>query len=667
MNKKHLLYSALAALLSPLAASAADNGSDVFRLGTVTVSAAKSGLGEVAPEQASSVVTRQDMDLFERATVAEAVNLLAGVSTSIGTRNERNVYVRGFDPRQVPLFIDGIPVYVPYDGYVDFDRFDTADLSAIQVAKGFSSVTYGANTLGGAINLISRRPTKEFEGDVKVGFGDNVARRASVNLGTNQGLWYLQTGASLREADGFRLSSDFQPTASEDGGRRDNSYYSDKKLSIKVGVTPRENDEYALSYTKQDGEKGQPPSTNANDARYWQWPYWNKESVYFISSTDLSARETLKARAYVDKFENAIHSFTDGTYSVPKTSGKGSVGSGQSMYNDKTHGGSLELATRRLENNTLRASVHYKEDQHEATDAKGTLESKYKDTMVSLGIEDNIDLTEQLMLSVGYAKHQLTPDLVYNKGDNFALPGKQTAEDVQAGLFYDLTPDARLYATAAQKTRLPTLKDRYSLRLDRYIENRDLEREKAYNYEIGYQGEPWTGARAEAALFWSDVSDKIQSTYVTPGASGGCRDNNKCQMQNVGKVRYKGIELGLTTAVGEQFELGGNLTLMDSENTSNKDIRMTDVPDTKVIVHGLWRALPTVDLVALSEYNSSRWTSDTDKVSAFTTFDVKAAWRPMTGVTTNIGVTNLTDKNYQLSPDFPQAGRSWFANIGYEF
>ena len=59
------------------------------------------------------------------------------------------ISVRGFDSRQVPLFIDGIPVYVPYDGYVDFNRFSTADLAAIQVAKGFSSMAYGPNTLGG--------------------------------------------------------------------------------------------------------------------------------------------------------------------------------------------------------------------------------------------------------------------------------------------------------------------------------------------------------------------------------------------------------------------------------------------------------------------------------------------------------------------------------------
>lgn len=663
--KKRLLTRAIATLMVPV--SWPVFASDVFHMGTISVTADRQQVGAIDPEQASSVVTRKDMETHNRETVSEAVNLLAGVNTSIGTRNERTVYIRGFDPRQVPLFIDGIPVYVPYDGYVDFDRFDTADLSAIQVAKGFSSVTYGANTLGGAINLISRRPTKTFEGDIKMGFGEDSAKRSSVNLGSNQGLWYVQAGAAVREADGFRLSSDFEPTATEDGGRRENSYYSDSKLTFKLGLTPRGDDEYAISYTKQDGEKGQPPSTDPSYARYWQWPYWNKESLYFISKTDLSDHETLKTRAYADKFQNAVHSFTDDTYSVPKTSGKGSVGTGESMYDDKTYGGSVELETQRLKNHTLRASVHYKEDRHKASDATGTIESEYEDTMVSLGLEDNIDLTDRLLLSVGYAWHRLKPDAVYDHSSNFALPGSQTADDIQAGLFYDLNYHARLYATAARKTRLPTLKDRYSGRLGKYVENPNLQAETANNFEIGYQGTPWHGAVAEAALFWSDVEDKIQSVYVIPGSSGKCGGASKCQMQNVGKARYKGVELGLNSPVGDQFEVGGNLTWMDIENTSNKDIRLTDVPEVKVILHGLWRPVPNLDLIALGEHNNSRWSSETDRVSGFTKVDLKTAWRPVPGVTTQVGVNNVTDKNHELSADFPQAGRTWFASVGYEF
>lgn len=62
--------------------------------------------------------------------------LLPGIHiANIGARNESVVWVRGFDLRQVPVFVDGIPVYVPFDGYVDMGRFTTFDLAEIQVAK----------------------------------------------------------------------------------------------------------------------------------------------------------------------------------------------------------------------------------------------------------------------------------------------------------------------------------------------------------------------------------------------------------------------------------------------------------------------------------------------------------------------------------------------------
>lgn len=70
--------------------------------------------------------------------VSKALNLLPGVTlTASGPRNESMVSVRGFDLRQVPVYMDGIPVYVPYDGYVDLARFTTFDLAAVDVSKDF--------------------------------------------------------------------------------------------------------------------------------------------------------------------------------------------------------------------------------------------------------------------------------------------------------------------------------------------------------------------------------------------------------------------------------------------------------------------------------------------------------------------------------------------------
>ena len=115
-----------------------------FELGRVVVQGQKT----TQPAAGESAITREQLDALNRETVGEAVAIASGVSLSNNSRNESLVYVRGFDPRQVPVFLDGIPQYVPYDGYIDFGRFTTFDLGEIRVAKGAASLLYGPNTLG---------------------------------------------------------------------------------------------------------------------------------------------------------------------------------------------------------------------------------------------------------------------------------------------------------------------------------------------------------------------------------------------------------------------------------------------------------------------------------------------------------------------------------------
>lgn len=631
-----------------------------FAAGTITeVITINGDHSQLAETGNSRLVLDKEMRQFNRDNIGDALNLLSGVTLSTNSRNEKMIAVRGFDSREVPLFIDGIPVYVPYDGYVDLDRFTTLDLSAIQVAKGFSSVAYGPNTLGGAINLVSRKPVNAFEGNLSAGFSSGNERKVSANIGTNQESWYLQAGTSYVQSDDFPLSSDFVPTASEDGGDRNNAHRKDTKQSLKIGLTPNDTDEYSLSYQHQTGEKGQPPSTDAESARYWQWPAWDKESVYFISNTTLSNTEILKVRLYQDQFNNEVNSYTDGSYTTLKTSGRGSVGTGRSLYEDQTTGGSVELQSNYVNAHTLRVVSHFKTDRHQEFDGAGDKNTDHKDKLLSFAVEDNISLTDMLSLSVGASWHELTPKTVYNKGNDYSVPKSSTANDAQIGLFYDYSNKARFYLTTAKKTRLPSLKDRYSQRLGTFIENPDLQAEESINYEIGYQGNPWQGAQMSAAIFYSDISNKIQ-------AVANVQDTLE-QMQNVGEVRSSGIELGVSDTLTSWLELGANYTYIDLDNISDSTQRLTDVPKNKFTAHALIQPIEAVDIIAFIEYNSKRWASNTLELSGFITLNLKVAYQVHDNISLEAGVNNLNDENYSLADGFPSAGRQWFLNASYQF
>lgn len=637
---------------------AADNTSDskAFTLGEIVVTAPKDHEAGVV----SDTLDISDLRKFNRETVGTALNLLPGITlTNGGARNEQMVTVRGYDIRQVPLFIDGIPVYVPYDGYVDLARFTTGDLAAIQVSKGYSSVSFGPNTLGGAINLVSRKPSKTLEGDARVGFGQENAHEANANIGMNQGTWYAQAGVSYRDSNGFRMSDHFKPTATEQGGLRNHSHYQDSKVSLKFGVTPNKTDEYALSYYKQDGEKGNPPSTIASNARFWNWPQWDKESLYFISKTDVGEHETVKLRLFLDKFNNTLNMYTNASYRVLN----GGPASGISLYHDKTHGAMLELESARLKNNTLRLFSEYKVDKHQALDGLGNTTEHFQDTWRSIAFEDAIKLGMQTTATIGFAHHEIDPDKIYKPGFAFTA-NTLTANDPQAAISHQWSETATLYASAAQKTRLPTLKDRYSLRFGTFIENPNLSKEKAHNYEVGYKGMPWNGATAQVALFHNEIEDKIQSVVLN--GQTACSTANKCQNQNVGQVRIQGIELSLNSPLGEGWQIGGNVTRMHVNNLAD-NTKITNVPETKITTHLTWTPLHAIRVIGFTEYNSSRWVSNTTKVDGFTVFNLKAVWQPVTNLSAEVGVNNLTDKNYSLDYGFPNPGRMWFSNLSYLF
>ncbi len=58
----------------------------------------------------------------------------------------------------------------------------------------------------------------------------------------------------------------------------------DERFSGRVGWTPREGDEYVLSYINLKGQKGVPlyqgPDTAATFRNFWIWPYWDMSSCY---------------------------------------------------------------------------------------------------------------------------------------------------------------------------------------------------------------------------------------------------------------------------------------------------------------------------------------------------------------------------------------------------
>ena len=648
-----------------LAASAGLLMAEGFDLGKISVGESQE---EAALFEAS--VYEDDILLHNQETIAQALDSVSGVFMSkTGGRNETTVSIRGFDARRVAVFIDGVPIYVPYDGNFDYGRFATADVASIEVSKGFSSIVYGANTLAGVVNIVSKKPAKALEGSIRMGTvmdSDNgtVSQHAAVNVGTRAGNVYAQVGASTSDRDHFRLSDDFEATASQPEGDRLRSASQDQKVSAKVGYLFESGGEVAVGYAKQEAEKEQPPvaDTEFSKVKYWDWPKWDKESVYLIGQKELGAAY-VKATLYYDYYNNALNSYDDATYTA-QTKGYAFI----SEYRDTTRGARLELG-HTTEANSFKVAANYKFDIHNAYDTNkfSGVESKsedYRDKTLSLGIEESyrIDAAFKLIAGIGYDVMQAESLWDSNTDINLTKPDDQSALNPEAALVYTLEKGSDLRVSIAQKTHLPTMKERYSRRLGSAIPNENLDAEQATHYEVAYhlQNE---SLRFTSALYYTTIYDAIQSVVVDSV-------NDIEQNQNVGDFVHQGLELEAAW-FGDSVEAGGSYAFAKAEDTRNSGVEMVGIPEHTLFAYGKYEPAAGLSLYADIDHRqgafSKNLANDYIKVPAFTLFGAKVAYTSTIGIEAELGVKNLTDEDYLYDMGYPEPGREYYANVNYRF
>ncbi len=132
-------------------------------IATVTVD------GRVAPQRGtipSITLTRSDYARLGDARVIDALARVPSVTFSHPDGGQSNaiavVSLRGPDPSETLVALDGQLLNDANTGDVDLSRFPIAAFSAVDVTEGLGPQdSEGSNTIGGAVNLVSLRPTKD--------------------------------------------------------------------------------------------------------------------------------------------------------------------------------------------------------------------------------------------------------------------------------------------------------------------------------------------------------------------------------------------------------------------------------------------------------------------------------------------------------------------------
>lgn len=645
-------------------------------------------------EKNEGPITRIDAKLmqdFNKMNVVDAVNLLPGVGiTQMGARNEGSILVRGFNSLRTPVFYDGIPIYTPYDGNFDLSRFTTFDINSISVEKGLVSVQYGPNTMGGAVNIISRKPVKalDIDGQSGVGFADGTGINSyftSLNIGTRQNKYYLMGSASILKIDNYLISRKFDRTELQPSLERENSGSVDARLSAKFGYTPNKTDEYSLSILSQNAEKNISPNAyNKGNSNWRDYPVYDKKSIYIKTKTLVAPKTFLNFTGYYDTYYNKMKQYDDNTYTLLNKNSSFS-----SVYDDYSLGAILNLTTEAVKNNVITLSVNNKYDSHteyneeilaDSTSGQkfkaGEPEQNYKDNTFYVGLEDVVTINSFLKAVVGasfnsrnnikaqeYGTHYETGE----KNVLYDFPkGSDHAFDYKGGIIIQPFKNHAITASASKRSRFASQKERYSSRFGNQVPNPDLKSEYTWAYDLTYSAKLGNKFNYEVSGFINTIRDAIFARTV------GFQDNGNPIIQNVniGKAIFQGYELALNYIPVKNITLGANYSYIDMKDmTDGSNEKFTDVPNHKMMAYTKLEApsLRSVLNVNVEFYGKRYITSTGDQAPEFTLVNAKLSVNIVKGVNFDFGVRNLLDRNYYLSYGYPKEGRSFITALNYHF
>jgi iron complex outermembrane receptor protein len=615
-------------------------------------------------------ISHSEINNLHTVDIAQSIPYLPGIGVDHNSSSGRSgIMIRGFDTRQVGFYLDGIPLYVPYDGFVDISRFLTSDISEIEVAKGYSSPLLGPNGLGGAVNMVTRQPEKKLDADAAIGTGSGNMLESWLHLGSAWHDFFIQGGMDWLQTDHFPISGGFVSISMQPGYDRINSDRRDVRYNGRLAWTPKNQDQYVLSYINQKSDYG---------------------------VTALGDSDSVKFRAFYDRYRNNMTGFTDATYSSISST---------APIDDHSIGTSAEYSTRRFSRHSVGVSFFLKGDIHKESAASYTGSSvliqpwrKHHDRMLSIGIQDVIAITSRMRGTVGFSADLLdaidAQDLkttVAGSGKNavttysvgpFDCPDSDCLNQVWAynplaSLSYPVSEKGSLFFAFAQKSHFPTLKDRYSYRYGRAIPNPMLQPEHTRNWSLGYSHAFGRGTMLQADLFRSDVYDAIQNAIVPAEYENQCPSMaaGMCQKAvNIGKEIHQGVELVVRSNPISRLAVNTNYSYLNwtiSGPSNMLGVHPVRAPKHKIVGVADLDLPREIHLLATVRYESGTITvNDSGAIvpaSKFATADLGLIVPLWKGARLQTGINNLFDCNYYYQEGFPEPGRNWHFGVRYHF
>jgi vitamin B12 transporter len=601
---------------------------EVRRAEPVVVTATRSEQPLEQTGASVTVVSEEEMRVQEYRAVEQVLRTVPGVQvgTSGSPGKLSQIRIRGADPTQVQVLIDGVRVKSLTSGDFDFADLTLDNVERIEVLRGPQSTLYGADAIGGVVNVITKRGQGPPSGFVDFEAGNYSTFRERAGVSGSTGAWNYSLGVSRLDFD----------------GQFDNDEHNLTSVNARVGYDLPNKGELSLTGRFQDGHLGVPFATvfpdfdpnREQDQQLWmlslEWRQpWTSiwEQRLRVSTVD----ETLDFKDQPDP----AHPF----------------------------GFTSDISSRRIETdwyhfikpvpwNTITAGVEYRNEV-------GEVVGSYRQTMDSwaLVLQDQIALWDRLFVTGGV-----------RYDGNSVFEDKATGRVAASYLVKET--DTRVKGSWGQGFRAPTFNELFFPAFPPCpaFGNPNLKPEESTSWDGGVEQHLWDRrVRLAATYFHIDFTNLIQSTLTDPV--------NFCfQAQNVGKARSEGVELEGSVMPIDGLVLSVAYTYTDTEDRTTGN-PLPRVAPNALSVTGTWEPLPGLTFSGEVLVLSSQFEAPGQpRNQGYTVVNAAAAyrlpikrWGFLSNITLHIRVTNLFNENYSEVAGFPALGTHVVAGIRANF
>jgi outer membrane receptor for ferrienterochelin and colicins len=625
-------------------------GAEPVALEQQVITATQTAHSELSAPASVSVVTREELEQRPVYNLADAVKYLPGVHLNpSSTYGRQEIKLRGMDSDYTLLLVNGRRINSRdalssnYANDFDLSSIPMAAIERIEVIRGPMSSLYGADALGGVVNVILRQPTEETKAGIAYtyehptegdsGDGHNASGYVSGSLIENKLLGNLILETTDQAA--WLSEQTVNPNTDAAEQRQASSAYGslswllDERQTIDLDITHRKDDREA------EWNNFGAVVLNVQEMERWSfglghtgnWDGFNTRVRYYYENVELMDDSQIMTtlRGMKGDIEQKNHT-VDGQVTAFLGSHLLTLGS-ELRRTELTHNQNLGSETE------VDQKAVYLQDEFSIGDLDVTLGGRLDDHD-SFGSEFS---------PRAYG--------VYNLTDNWVIKGG-VGRSFKAPSIYQSDDTYGVLACRGMCT---------------LVGNPNLKPETATSYEIGtlYQNE-----RLEAGvmLFNNDIDDMI----ITDTWRVGYRPA-VMTYSNVSKARVQGYELQGRYNLSDTMGVRANYTYSDAEDRDT-DEQLRNTPQHVANIGFDWQAMPDLGLNLDYQYTGSQLlyvsaAQPNVESGAFHQLNLGAKYQATRELSLKAGMNNLTNEkrdDVAQSVDNILMGRTVFVGFSYD-